>query len=191
MSSDVQLSLFDSSQNASLEIDSIPANAKIPIPPGTYQSIEQIAEHCNRCHRCELGNTRTHAVIGRGNPEALILIVGEAPGQNEDETGLPFVGRSGQLLDKILESVGLNTETDVFIANVIKCRPPNNRDPEADEIAACALYLERQIAAINPRVIVTLGRFSMVRWFPGERITRIHGQPKRDVFGSVSFGLLY
>jgi uracil-DNA glycosylase len=137
MSSDLQLSLFDNNQSATFQTDSIPANAKIPIPEGTYQNMEQIGEHCNRCYRCELGNSRTHAVIGRGNPQASILIVGEAPGQNEDETGLPFVGRSGQLLDKILESVGLSAETDVFIANVIKCRPPNNRPPTAKEIEAC------------------------------------------------------
>ena len=99
MSSDLQLSLFDNNQSATFQTDSIPANAKIPIP-STYQNMEQISGYCNRCYRCELGNSRTHAVIGRGNPQASILIVGEAPGQNEDETGLPFVGRSGKLLDK-------------------------------------------------------------------------------------------
>ncbi len=105
------------------------------------------------------------------------MFVGEAPGFNEDRQGRPFVGAAGQFLEELLALAGLR-RADVFITNVVKHRPPNNRDPEPDEIAACAGYLERQIAAIDPRVIVTLGRFSMNRWFPGEKITRIHGQPR-------------
>ncbi|MCU0544079.1 MAG: uracil-DNA glycosylase [Oscillatoriaceae cyanobacterium Prado104] len=145
MSDDLQLSLFDSSQNASIQADSIPANAKVPIPAGTYQSIEQIAEHCNRCHRCELGNTRTHAVIGRGNPEALILIVGEAPGQNE--------------------------------ANVIKCRPPNNRPPTAKEIEACKPYLLEQIRILDPKIILLTGATALKGLINDKRaISKIRGQ---------------
>jgi DNA polymerase len=118
-----------------------------------------------------------NGVPGEGPPDAKIVFIGEAPGFNEDRQGRPFVGAAGQFLEELLGLAGLKRR-DVFIANVVKHRPPNNRDPEPDEIAACALFLERQIAAINPPVIVTLGRFSMARWFPGERITRIHGQPR-------------
>jgi DNA polymerase len=105
------------------------------------------------------------------------MFIGEAPGFNEDRQGRPFVGAAGQFLEELLGLAGLRRQ-DVFIANVVKHRPPNNRDPEADEIAACAPYLERQIDAIDPPVVVTLGRFSMARWFPGEKISRIHGQPR-------------
>lgn len=177
MSNDLQLSLFDNSQNTSFVTDSIPTNVKIPIPPGTYQNMEQIGEHCNRCHRCELGNSRTHAVIGRGNPQASILIVGEAPGQNEDETGLPFVGRSGKLLDKILESVELSAETDVFIANVIKCRPPKNRHPTAKEIEACKPYLLEQIRILDPKIILLTGATALKGLLSDKRpISKIRGQ---------------
>ncbi len=106
------------------------------------------------------------------------MFIGEAPGWHEDQQGRPFVGAAGKFLNELLALAGLKRE-EVFITNVVKCRPPGNRDPLPDEIAACAPYLERQIAAIDPEVIVTLGRFSMARWFPGERISRIHGQPKR------------
>jgi uracil-DNA glycosylase family 4 len=119
MSSENQLSLFDNSNFQ--QKDLIPTDAKIPIPSGTYPSMTELAEHCNKCHRCGLAENRTHAVVGRGNLKALIMIVGEAPGQNEDETGLPFVGRSGQLLEKILASVELDTEKDVYISNINKC----------------------------------------------------------------------
>ena len=107
------------------------------------------------------------------------MLVGEGPGWHEDQQGLPFVGNAGKFLNELLGKAGLERE-DVFITNVVKCRPPGNRDPLPDEIAACAPYLDRQIAQIDPDVIVTLGRFSMSKWFPGERISRIHGQPKKD-----------
>jgi DNA polymerase len=106
------------------------------------------------------------------------MFIGEAPGFNEDRQGRPFVGAAGQFLEELLALAGLK-RSDVFITNVVKHRPPNNRDPEPDEIAACAMYLDRQIATINPPVIVTLGRYSMARWFPGEKISKIHGRPKR------------
>ncbi|PMB06636.1 uracil-DNA glycosylase, partial [Fischerella thermalis CCMEE 5328] len=118
MSSEHQLSLFGESNLQASNFDKkelIPTDAKIPIPTGVYADIVELAQHCNQCHRCDLGNTRTHAVIGRGSLKAPIMVVGEAPGQNEDETGLPFVGRAGQLLEKILQSVKLNTEKDVYI----------------------------------------------------------------------------
>ncbi len=132
MSSEEQLNLFDPSEltqstpaNAKPEL--IPTNAKIPIPPGTYDSMVPIAEHCNSCYRCDLGTTRTHAVVGRGNLKAPIMIIGEGPGQNEDETGLPFVGKAGQLLEKILASVKLDTEQDIYISNIVKCLQGNTR----------------------------------------------------------------
>ncbi|MBW4576832.1 MAG: uracil-DNA glycosylase [Aphanothece sp. CMT-3BRIN-NPC111] len=177
-----QLSLFDDSTlgqpepAAATAPDLIPTDAKIPIPPGTYQTMNQLAEHCNSCHRCDLGNSRTHAVIGRGNLQAPILIVGEGPGQNEDETGLPFVGKSGQLLEKILASVNLNTERDVYIANMVKCRPPSNRLPTPNEIAACKPYLLEQIRMVDPKIILLTGA-TAVRGITGDKrgITKIRG----------------
>jgi uracil-DNA glycosylase len=155
MSSENQLSLFENLNFQ--QKDLIPTDAKIPITSGTYASITELAQHCNECHRCGLGENRTHAVVGRGNLKALIMIVGEAPGQNEDETGLPFVGRSGQLLEKILASVELDTEKDVYICNINKCRPPNNRAPSTKEIAACKPYLFEQLRIIDPKIILLTG----------------------------------
>ena len=141
--------------------------------------LEQIASEIVVCPKCELARTRTKAVPGEGNPNARVMLIGEGPGWHEDQQGRPFVGAAGKFLNELLGLAGLNRE-DVFITNVVKCRPPGNRDPLPDEIAACAPYLERQIAAIDPDVIVTLGRFSMSRWFPGEKISKIHGQPRKD-----------
>ena len=138
----------------------------------------QIAEEIRVCMRCELFKTRKESVPGEGPADARVMLIGEAPGWNEDQQGRPFVGAAGKFLEELLGIAGL-TRGDVFITNVVKSRPPGNRDPLPDEIAACAPFLERQIATIDPDVIVTLGRFSMARWFPGERISRIHGQPKR------------
>jgi DNA polymerase len=143
----------------------------------TADRLEEIASEVRVCQLCELARTRTHAVPGAGNPEARIMLIGEGPGWHEDQQGLPFVGAAGKFLSELLAIAGLKRE-DVFITNVVKCRPPGNRDPMPDEITACSGYLDRQIAAINPDVVVTLGRFSMSRWFPGERISKIHGQPK-------------
>ena len=117
----------------------------------------EIGPACTRCKLCALG--RSQVVFGMGNPRARLMFVGEAPGEEEDERGEPFVGRSGQLLTKIIEAIGLSRE-QVYIANVIKCRPPNNRNPEPDEVAACEPYLFRQIDVINPAVIVPLGKFA-------------------------------
>ncbi|GAB4214767.1 MAG: uracil-DNA glycosylase [Roseiflexaceae bacterium] len=142
------------------------------------EELALIGSEVRACTLCKLHATATKGVPGEGPPDAKIMFIGEAPGFNEDRQGRPFVGAAGQFLEELLALAGLRRQ-DVYITNVVKHRPPNNRDPEPDEIAACAMYLERQIAAINPRVIVTLGRFSMARWFPGERISRIHGQPKR------------
>jgi DNA polymerase len=174
-----QIDLFNLAEVASppaVDPDLIPTSAAVPIPPGTYATLEPIADHCNRCQRCALGATRTHAVVGRGNPRAPIMVVGEGPGQNEDETGLPFVGRAGQLLTKILESVRL-TDEDVYITNIVKCRPPGNRTPETDEIAACRPYIMEQIRLIDPKILLLTGA-SAVRGLTGDKrgITKIRGQ---------------
>ena len=143
------------------------------------EALARIADEIVACARCELHKTRTKSVPGEGPADARIMLIGEAPGWNEDQQGRPFVGAAGRFLEELLASAGL-TRGEVFITNVVKSRPPGNRDPLPDEIAACAPFLERQIEVIDPDVIVTLGRFSMARWFPGERISKIHGQPKRD-----------
>lgn len=129
------------------------------------------------CPRCGLARERSRTVPGSGPAPCDLMFVGEGPGQREDDLGLPFVGRSGQFLDELLASIG-RSRRDVYVTNVVKCRPPGNRDPQPDEIAACAAFLDRQIAEVRPRVIATLGRFSMARWFPGERISQIHGRAK-------------
>ncbi len=174
MSSEHQLSLFEDSCNEQKEL--IPKDSKIPIPAGTYADMTELARHCNQCHRCELAKTRTHAVVGRGNLKAPIMVVGEAPGQNEDETGLPFVGRAGQLLEKILASVKLDTEKDVYICNVTKCRPLQNRVPTNEEIEACKPYLLEQIRLVAPKIILLAGA-TAVKGLLGDRrgITKIRG----------------
>ena len=121
---------------------------------------------------------RTHVVPGEGNPRAEILFIGEGPGQDEDRQGRPFVGRAGQLLNKLLAEIGLKRE-EVYIANVVKCRPPNNRDPHDEEILACWPYLKAQIRLINPLMIITLGRHSLGRFLPNVSISAAHGQPKK------------
>jgi DNA polymerase len=146
-------------------------------------SLEEVASMARVCPRCDLSRSRTHAVPGDGNANAEVMLIGEGPGYNEDKQGLPFVGNAGQFLNEMLAAAGWRRE-DVFITNVVKCRPPGNRDPMPDEIAACAPYLDKQIELINPSMIVTLGRFSMARWFANERISRIHGKP-REVDGRV------
>jgi DNA polymerase len=117
-------------------------------------------------------------VPGEGNADADIMCIGEGPGFYEDQQGRPFVGASGKFLDELLAGIGLDRRK-VFITNVVKCRPPNNRDPQPEEIEACSKYLNEQIRIIDPKVIVTLGRHSMQRYFPGEAISRVHGQPRR------------
>jgi uracil-DNA glycosylase len=137
----------------------------------------EIAEEVAACTRCELFRAATHGVPGEGSSNARLMFIGEGPGWHEDRQGRPFVGNSGKFLDTLIERAGLSRD-DVFITNIVKHRPPGNRDPLPDEIAACSVYLDRQIEVIDPEVIVTLGRHSMNRYFPGERIGRIHGQPK-------------
>ena len=138
-------------------------------------SLQEIALLVKNCGDCPLGAQRTNAVPGEGPEDAKLLFIGEGPGQQEDRQGRPFVGAAGQFLEELLTSIGLTRE-QVFIANMIKCRPPQNRDPSPEEISACSKYLDRQIELLNPKLIVPLGRFSLGRFFPGESITRARGK---------------
>ncbi|MCC6616570.1 MAG: uracil-DNA glycosylase [Anaerolineae bacterium] len=142
-------------------------------------ALAEIAAQVRPCTKCELHLSRTRAVPGAGNPNSEIMFIGEGPGYHEDQQGLPFVGRSGDYLVSLLKLIGL-TRDQVFITNVVKCRPPGNRDPLPDEILTCKPYLDSQVDIIDPLVIVTLGRFSMARYFPGAKITQIHGKPKYE-----------
>ncbi|CAG1006935.1 Type-4 uracil-DNA glycosylase [Anaerolineales bacterium] len=144
----------------------------------TEQTLSRIAKEVSTCTKCALHESRKKSVPGDGPASAEIMFIGEGPGFHENEQGHPFVGASGKFLDQLLAQAGL-TRGEVFIANVVKCRPPGNRDPLPDELAACNVYLEAQIEAINPSIIVTLGRFSMNKFFPGAKISAVHGQMKR------------
>lgn len=143
------------------------------------QILQEIAEQIAACTECRLHENATNAVPGYGDVNAEILFIGEAPGANEDKQGLPFVGRSGKYLDYLIDLINLKRE-QVFITNVVKHRPPDNRDPQTDEIIACKHFLDRQFDVIDPLVVVTLGRFSMARYFPNAKISKIHGQPKYE-----------
>jgi uracil-DNA glycosylase len=166
-----------------------------PLPqsmsPGNAGSgLAQIAAEVHNCRACPLAEGRAHAVPGEGNARAVVLFVGEGPGQEEDRQGRPFVGRSGRFLDEMLAQVGIQ-RADVFITNVVKCRPPQNRDPRPDELAACDSFLTRQVDLLNPRIIVTLGRFSMRRWFGDASITKIHGQIRNIGRGRVALAMFH
>ncbi|HEY4695170.1 MAG TPA: uracil-DNA glycosylase [Candidatus Nanoarchaeia archaeon] len=141
-------------------------------------ALGSVIEKIALCRRCSLYKNAGHAVPGEGNPQAKIFFIGEAPGYYEDQTGRPFVGPAGKLLERTLEKVGLQRQ-EVFIGNVIKHRPPENRDPLPTEITACALWLDQQLAIVRPKIIVTLGRFSMAKFLPGAKISSVHGVPKR------------
>lgn len=155
------------------------------------KDLEKIAEQVRACVKCRLAKTRTQAVPGVGDPETEVLFVGEAPGAKEDQQGIPFCGPAGKFLDEMLASINLD-RNKVFIANVVKCRPPENRDPEEDEKNACWPYLEKQIEIINPKLIVCLGRHSMMRLIPGQpSISKIHGRPLRRPDGRVYLPLYH
>jgi DNA polymerase len=140
--------------------------------------LETLHQQILVCNQCKLSGGRTNAVPGEGPEMADIIFIGEAPGFHEDKQGRPFVGAAGQFLDELLASIDLKRE-NVFITNVVKCRPPANRDPEPDEIESCRGYLDRQIELLQPKMVVTLGRFSMARYFRSAKISQIHGQPKK------------
>ena len=143
--------------------------------------LSAIHEQVRDCTACALSTTRTNAVPGEGSADARVMFVGEGPGFNEDRQGRPFVGAAGQFLNELLASIGLRRE-DVFITNMVKCRPPNNRDPFPGEVAACSGYLDAQIETIAPDVIIPLGRHALGRWFPNETISKLRAKPRR--FGS-------
>jgi len=142
------------------------------------ENLNTLASAVRQCALCELSRGRTNAVPGEGPADAEVMFIGEGPGFNEDKQGRPFVGAAGQFLNELLQIAGFKRE-EVYITNVVKCRPPGNRDPLPEEIQACSRYLERQIELIDPKVIVTLGRFSMARWFPNDKISAVHGKAKR------------
>ena len=153
------------------------------------ETLDRVAFLVRNCTDCPLASGRTHAVPGEGNPQADVMFIGEAPGFQEDRQGRPFVGPAGKLLDGLLASIGTNRD-DVFIANMVKCRPPDNRDPAPRELAACTKFLDRQIELVNPKLIVTLGRFAFGRYFPGEGITKARGRLREKV-GRKIFPVLH
>lgn len=143
-------------------------------PDERQAALETIAAEVSVCTKCRLAAGRSRSVPGEGHPDTEVVFVGEGPGQNEDAQGRPFVGAAGGLLNELLGSIGWKRD-EVFITNVVKCRPPGNRDPEPDEIAACAPYLKRQLEVLDPALVVTLGRFSLQAFMPGARIGQVHG----------------
>jgi len=155
-----------------------------------YKKLEQ---EIKKCCGCQLRGTCTQVVPGEGNPQADIMFIGEAPGETEDRLGRPFVGAAGKFLEEMLGTIGLKRE-DVFIANILKCRPPSNRDPMPEEVEACWPWLLQQIKTINPKLIVTLGRHAMERFLPNQKISQIHGKVLRREFpeiGRLVFYALY
>jgi DNA polymerase len=142
------------------------------------ETLAQISQEVTECTRCELHRTRKNAVPGEGPADTEIMLIGEGPGFHENEQGRPFVGAAGNFLEELLAQAGLQ-RSDVWIGNVVKCRPPGNRDPQSEELSACDEYLERQINAINPKIIITLGRFSMAKFVPGAKISAVHGQMRK------------
>jgi len=142
------------------------------------ETLPQIAQEVSVCKKCTLHKTRKKAVAGEGPANAEIMFIGEGPGFHENEQGRPFVGAAGRFLDQLLAQAGV-TRGDVFITNVVKCRPPENRDPQPKELESCDRYLERQIETINPSIIVTLGRFSMGKFMKGAKISQVHGEMRK------------
>jgi len=152
-------------------------------PDRAALELASVARDASTCTACGLSATRTQTVPGEGSPAATLVFVGEAPGAREDLAGRPFVGASGRLLDDLLSSIGLRRE-EVFILNTVKCRPPENRNPQRSEIAACAPLLTRQLAALQPRVIATLGRHALAVFAPSAKIAEVHGRPYAQTAGA-------
>lgn len=141
-----------------------------------FDNWDELKNACESCQKCALAHTRHHVVVGVGNPTAEVMFIGEGPGENEDLQGEPFVGRAGQLLDKMLLAVDLNRKQNIYIANIVKCRPPRNRDPKPEEQELCIVWLRNQVKLIRPKIIVCLGRIAAARIIkPDIRITREHG----------------
>jgi uracil-DNA glycosylase family 4 len=150
--------------------------------PEPFSNLAALEAQVKACTKCRLSQSRTQAVPGVGPANAQIMFIGEAPGFYEDQQGQPFVGPAGQFLNELLSQIGLERK-DVYITNVVKCRPPQNRDPQPDEIEACRTWLDQQVHLIKPPVIVTISRYAMTRWFPEKKISEIHGQARR--FGDL------
>src|SRR5512136_2264164 len=144
----------------------------------SVDTLVKIASEVSSCRKCELYRSRELSVPGEGPENSEVMFIGEGPGFHENEQGRPFVGAAGNFLNELLAEGGLK-RSDVWIGNVVKCRPPGNRDPLPEELATCNEYLERQITAINPKIIITLGRYSMARFMPGAKISAVHGQMRR------------
>ena len=141
-----------------------------------YDNWQTLAAECSVCRKCSLCETRRNVVVGVGNPSSKVLFVGEGPGENEDLQGEPFVGRGGQLLDKMLDAVDLDRKKNIYITNIVKCRPPNNRDPKPEEQTACTQWLRNQFALIRPKIIVCLGRIAAMKLIKEDiKITKEHG----------------
>jgi len=162
---------------------------KQKMPLTKEQQLQYIAHLIGECHKCALSKTALHHVPGFGNPNADIVFIGEAPGEQEDLQGLPFVGNSGKLLDKLLNTIKV-PRTDVFICNILKHRPPENRDPTPEEIKVCVPYLKAQLKIIKPKIIITLGRFAMNYFFPEESIGRIRGQVRQIVWQELPLTII-
>ena len=155
-----------------------------------YENFDELREAALACRNCKLAETRHNVVFGAGNPAAKLMFIGEGPGENEDLQGEPFVGRGGQLLDRMLSHVGLSRERDVYIANMVKCRPPKNRDPERDELDACMGWLRNQVRLIRPKIIVCLGRIAAMKLIREDfKITRDHGTWEQK--GGIWFTAMY
>lgn len=155
-----------------------------------YSTWDELKTACMGCTACPLAKTRTNVVFGVGNPQAKVLFIGEGPGENEDLQGEPFVGRGGQLLDKYLDAIGLSRKSNIYIANMVKCRPPQNRDPLPEEMEACIDYLRSQTLLIRPKIVVCLGRISAIRIMkPDFKVTKEHGQwiEKNGIFFMGTF----
>ena len=143
-----------------------------------YSSLDELCQASLACTSCALSKNRTRVVPGEGDEHAQVMFIGEGPGYHEDQQGRPFVGPAGKLLDELIASIGMK-RSDVYIANVVKCRPPGNRDPVPGEVEACRQWLDPQIQMIDPKVIVTLGRYSLAKFLPRDTISKVHGSPRK------------
>lgn len=159
------------------------------MPLTTDQQLQYISHLVGECKKCDLYKTATNPVPGSGNPNAEIVFIGEAPGAQEDLQGLPFVGNSGKLLDKLLSTINVPRQ-DVFICNILKHRPPENRDPLPLEMKVCTPYLKAQLKIIKPKLIITLGRFAMNYFFPEESISKIRGQVRKIIWQELSLTII-
>lgn len=167
----------------------LPALAGLNMSATNLQKLDYLNNLVTNCRRCSLYKTATHGVPGAGCPNTQIVLIGEAPGFHEDRLGLPFVGSSGKLLDKLLFSIGLD-RSEVYIANILKHRPPDNRDPLPEEILVCTPYLQAQLEIIKPKIVITLGRFAMNYFFPLDLISRVHGLVKSILWHNLQLTII-